>query len=270
MACQASLSSSMKAVLPDGSTRVLNQGLNSFSLPKGTKIEYTVKTLSDGKGKSDKFSFQVIAINFAYIENVTKMMWTRASEEQQKEWKKNISAFQEKVFERLDDSRIIATHTSRTITTDKDGNYNGSFTVPSALDNRAFETLVAYGYSAEAEKGAKAKSKAGIRQALVRAGFWATLPVGGLVAGGALLVGEVAYELTEAKVSALKNVDVGKSKHGCNFPNNEMIVQSYAVSEKAFNSQGGGFQGANFEGLPPVAIIAGGAFAFLIIGRLLR
>lgn len=260
----------MKAVLPDGSTRVLNQGLNSFSLPKGTKIEYTVKTLSDGKGKSDKFSFQVIATNFAYIENVTKMLWTRASKEQQEEWKKNISVFQEKVFERLDDSRITATHTSRTLTTDKDGNYSGSFTVPSALDNKAFTPLVAYGYSAEAEKGAKAKSKVGIRKAIVRAGFWATLPVGGWVTGGALLVGEIAYEVTEAKVSALKNVDVGKSKHGCNFPNNEMIVQAYAVSEKASNSQGGVFQGATFEGLPPVAIIAGGAFAFLIIGRLLR
>lgn len=260
----------MKAVLPDGTTKILNQGVNSFSFPKGTKIEYTVKTLSDGKGKSDKFSFQVIATNFDYIENVTKMIWTRASKNQQEAWKQNLPAFQETVFERLDDSRLTATHNSRTITTDKDGNYSGSYTVPSALSYKPFTPFVAYGYSAESERGSKEKSKDGMRQALVRAGFWATLPVGGWVAAGALAVGEIAYEITEAKLSALKNVAVGESKYGCKFPNNQMIIHSYSVSEASSNNQENGKQGLNFGDLPPVALIAGGAFVFLLIGRLLK
>lgn len=198
------------------------------------------------------------------------MLWTRASKEQQEEWKKNISVFQEKVLDRLDDSRLIATYTSKTITTDKDGNYSGSFTVPSALDNRAFTPFVAYGYSSEAEKGAKEKSKVGLRQAIIRSVAWATLPVGGWVLGTALFVGEISYEMAESYMAGLRNVAVGKSKNGCNFPNNQMIVQSYSVSEKTSNPQEEGLQGMTIDGIPPLVILGGGAFAFLLIGRLLR
>lgn len=272
MACEARLYTTVTT--NNGRTK-LQQGLNTLSLPAGTKIRYDVVTASGGVQKSDKFYFEVISINYNYINQFIKGKFANASNDKIQEWNTDFDKFSDEVLSQMNESKMVVINTLQFHNTNSSGRYIGNYTVPSSLDNKLFTINFYYGYSASAEAGTKSKAKEGLIKDILRVAAFATIPISGLAAGG-LFVAEVGAEGLYAYAQAKGNAPAGKNKHGCDFPGGTVIAQTYEINppEVADLEPENGDDNGNPLIINEVVqinplIIAGGALGlFYIIGRI--
>lgn len=270
MACQAQLFTSVSI---DNNRTKLNKGFNSLSLPMGTEIIYDVVTTSGKVPKSDKFYFEVISVNLNYINQFLKDKFAKASNQNIQEWNSNPAKFEEDVLSKMDSSRLIIINNVKLLKTDSSGRYKGNYKVPSSLNNKLFTINFYYGYSASAEAGTKEKSKEGLIKDILRITTLATLPLTGWVAAGAIVT-EVTAEALYAYSQVKGNAPAGKNKHGCQFPNSQVIAQTYEINPPEPKQEPKPENGEPIENIREQIveinplILFGGAFAvFFVIGR---
>ena len=133
MAC--SLLTSVSAFDPNGKQITITNE-NNFSLKKGSKLNYRVTTASNGVAKSDKFNLFVIKGNDRYAEDLVK--WANKLPDSTKNDSKKL---EEAINDRIDESRLVDTVYSQQLSTNSNGVYQGSYTIPSYTDNKIFRLL---------------------------------------------------------------------------------------------------------------------------------
>lgn len=268
MAC--SLLTSVTAVDPNGKQIAITNE-NNFSLKKGSKLNYRVTTASNGVAKSDKFNLFVIKGNDRYAEDLVK--WANNLPDSTKNDSKKL---EDAINNKIDESRLVDTVYSQQLSTNSNGVYQGSYTIPSYMDNKNFFFVFSYGYSKDSERGTKSKAKEGAIAYFTRAALLGLAPVGG-AAGWALLGTEIGAEVAYEYVKALRYAPAGKSKHGCSFPNNQVIIKQYSFTpapeieiQPPVETQNDVDIFANLEIPKPILVFGGGAIIFLLIERLIK
>jgi len=169
MACKPKLESLITVLNPDGTINkpIMNDEGSlvwAWIYPSST-IKYRVKTLGDGyNGKSDEFTFAIVRQDFNYLKQLTDRVFDNASDEKRVIYEQEIlavlnnesnslPAFGKDTAEATDLDRVLATVTSKVHTTDDDGVYEGSYTLPSNAQTGQYAFIVQYGYDEDARGG---------------------------------------------------------------------------------------------------------------------
>lgn len=195
----------------------------------GYIIEWSAKTESDGKGRSDRVTARLVRLNTVYLGNLINDATSTNPNASQKQLVSIIA-------EMADPAQLFSTVSSQTVTTGSDGTASGILPTAGAPPGPAF-VLVHYGYSGKSESSDFDKfvdfwSNELLEEilgyliagAVCAASVAATIGTGGLAGGAAVIGCGLAIHMAVAFCNMGKQYAadafglIDTNKDGCTFP----------------------------------------------------
>lgn len=238
--CKTDFYSDLKIIGPDSkeiglSSKKITEGISIpqwVDIPKNSKFEWKVKTISDNEGKTDRANVVLKWFDSVYVAQITNDAMDELTDEQIQLAVDNPTAFTDLIMplieNNLDPTLLLKTVYSDTFQTNDNGIYQGTIDILPQWPTGAYTLITHYGYSHEAEKSTSEKTMEVWIEEYIPLIIDGILIILGLIftagAASALIItaefANLAYEMSFVAMDFYRTQmgRVGINKYDCSFP----------------------------------------------------